>query len=286
MILVTGVTGNVGGAAADALVEAGAPVRGISRDAGARRAGVEIVAGDLADSRAVGTALEGVETLLLVIPPDPELLRGGEQLIAAADAAGVGHIVYLSVCGADLRSSSHSLAGHAHSEHMLARASAQSTVLRANSYMQNLLADAPTIRAERSFHWTTGTVPLAKVDTRDVGAAMAAVALDSALAGVDYELTGPQALTGDDMAAAVSDALGEEVRYVDHPPDAFRARLLAASAPQWLADEVLAIYAQGFYADGAAGRVSPDLEALLGRPPRTFAEFAADHVELFRAEAE
>ena len=105
LILVTGITGNQGGAVARELERRGFPVRGLSRDIekaesiALTESGIEMVQGDFNDPESVRRAAEGVHGLFLVLPQTwqaEEEVRMGTDTIDAAIAAGVQHLVYSS----------------------------------------------------------------------------------------------------------------------------------------------------------------------------------------------
>jgi uncharacterized protein YbjT (DUF2867 family) len=126
-----------------------------------------------------------------------------------------------------------------------------------------------------------GTFPL--VDTRDVGAAVAAVVRDpGAHAGATYSLTGPEAVGYAEVAAALAELVGAPVRYEALEPAAFRAGLLEAGVPEWRADDLAAIASAYTAADNAP---TGDLAALLGRPPTPLRQFLTDHRETYLAGA-
>src|SRR5262249_45499806 len=105
MILVTGATGTVGSEVVRQLVAAGKKVRALARDterAGKQLgAGVELVRGDLDRAETPEPALRGVERLYLLPPLDTQMVRLEEVAIAAAQRAGVRHVVKHSNMGAD-----------------------------------------------------------------------------------------------------------------------------------------------------------------------------------------
>ncbi|MFF8763545.1 NmrA family NAD(P)-binding protein [Nocardiopsis dassonvillei] len=114
-VLVTGATGQQGGAAARALLAAGLPVRALVRDPESTPAkavaalGAETVVGDLDDRGSLARAAQGARAVFSVQRPDPA--SGGVEgevvqatnLIAAAQAAGVPQFVHTSISGADAR---------------------------------------------------------------------------------------------------------------------------------------------------------------------------------------
>jgi len=100
MILLTGVTGKTGGAAANALIEKGVSIRALVRDAdkaaSLKEAGVELIIGDMADRDVVAGALDGVEKAALILPNSKEQRDMELQFTDLAAAAGVKHFVKLS----------------------------------------------------------------------------------------------------------------------------------------------------------------------------------------------
>jgi uncharacterized protein YbjT (DUF2867 family) len=93
-----------------------------------------------------------------------------------------------------------------------------------------------------------------------------------------YSLTGPDALTFVDMAQQLSKAVGRIITYVDVPPEAMRAALADLGFPAWQADGLLEEFAM--YRRGEAAGVEAGVREALGRPPRSFDEFARDYAPL------
>ncbi len=121
------------------------------------------------------------------------------------------------------------------------------------------------------------------IDARDIGAA-AAVALESNLYdGQAVALTGPQALTYTEAASVLSKAGGRQIRYAAIDDGAFRTALASSGLPPDYADLLIALF--GFVRMGAASEVTPALAKLLGRAPRTLADYAQDHARFFRADS-
>src|SRR5829696_7899088 len=120
MILITGATGKVGTDLVNALVEQGAEVRALVRDP--QRAArvlpevVELSRGDLSDAESVKEALDGVERMFLLSPPDQRMRELELIAIAAAREVGVKHLVKLSAIGADPSATGFFLREHGHAE--------------------------------------------------------------------------------------------------------------------------------------------------------------------------
>ena len=277
MILVTAATGQVGRQAARELVGAGAQVRALVRDP-ARAVGLggaEAVTGCFDDDASLERALRGVDALLLAGRDGPESVAQHERVLAHAEQAGVAHIVRLSAIGAGAGSPIALMREHEQVDARVRAGSAGWTLLRPHLYMQNLLRATAAVRATGTLTAALGGILVPLVDTRDVGAAAAAVLLaPAAHSGRTYALTGPEAVGYAEVAAAIGRVAGRPVRYVAAAPDDLEADLRAAGVPGWRAFDLAHIAAA--YAPGEL-TVGSDLPRLLGRPPRSLAAFLADH---------
>lgn len=117
------------------------------------------------------------------------------------------------------------------------------------------------------------------IDPRDVGVAAAAVLSGPDHDGRTYVLTGPEAITYVQVAAALSAATGRAVEFIDVPDEAAKQGLIGAGLPDFVAEHVVRAFAMA--RQGVAEQVTPAVESLIGRPPRNVASFARDHARLF-----
>jgi len=285
-ILVVGATGPTGRAAVAALVAAGERVRALTRDverasAIPELAGAELVGGDSSEPDGLGAAFAGAEKLYLVPPTAPGWGGMQSRLVEAAVAGGVRHVVKLSAIGAGPDQPSMSLRFHWQGEQEIEASGIPFTHVRGNSFSQNTLFDAETIRAEDRFYSCVGSSRFAKVDTRDVGEVVARVLTEPGHEGRTYELTGSEPLSYADMAQALTEALGRTIEYVDMAGEDYAAALVAAGFPDWLAREFVDIYERGWYGEGRGAATTDDVERVLGRPPRRYADFARDYADAF-----
>jgi uncharacterized protein YbjT (DUF2867 family) len=233
--------------------------------------GAEIVAGSFDDDASLERARRGVDALLLAGRDGPDSVSQHERVLTHAGRADVGHVVKLSAIGARAGSPIALMREHEHVDARVRAGSAAWTLLRPHLYMQNLLRAAAAVRATGTLTAPFGDARVPLVDTRDVGAAAAAVLLaPAAHAGCTYALTGPAALGYADVAAAIGRITGGPVRYVPAAPDHLEAGLRAAGVPGWRASDLAHIAAPGELA------VAPDLPRLLGRPAGSLAAFLAD----------
>ena len=280
-ILVTGATGNTGRAIVDALVERGAHVRAMVRtdaDRGKLQAGVEVAVADFNETAAVAAALDGAERAYLVTPSSAQAEEQQKRFAGLAAKAGTRHLVVLSQLGAEDHSPVRFLRYHAAVEQHVRELGIAYTFLRPNLYFQGLLAFAGSISTEGKFFAPVGDATVSAVDVRDI-AAVAAVALTEAgHEGATYTLTGPEAITHSQIAAALTSALGRTVRFVDVPPEAF-ADSIRELLPPWQVDGLLEDYAH--YRRGEAAAVSPAIAEITGTAPRGIEQFARDYAPAF-----
>ena len=281
-ILVSGATGTTGSIVLRLLEERGAPVRAmVRREADAARIAqgpASAVVADFDDPAAIEAALDGVSRAYLVTPSSPEAEAQQIRFAELAAAAGVEHLVKLSQLAADEGSPVRFLRYHGAVERRIRELGIGHTFLRPNLYFQGLLALGPTIAAEGRFFAPIGGARVSAIDVRDI-AAVAAIALtEPGHVGATYTLSGPAAVTHEEMARAIADAIGAEVQFVDVPPEAFAAAL-EGRLPPWQVEGLVEDYAH--YARGEAAEVDPSVREVTGRDPIDVARFARDHAAAF-----
>lgn len=285
MIVVTGPTGNIGSRLLPRLAERGAAVRAVAhspeRRAAIEELGIEAVEADFDRPDSMVRAMEGCDQLFLLSPTHPDIPRRETAAIDAARRAGVSSIVKLSSMGAAAESPCDLLRRHGEAEAHLMASGLEYTILRAACFMPVHLLPVQTVTATGTWYGMTGDGAHAYIDLDDIAAAAAAVLTTGGHAGAVYELTGPRAITMPEAAGELSEVLGTPVTYVDLPADDFRTALVGAGLPEWLVDGIVALYR--IVRDGHLATVSRTVEELTGRPPGTYAEFAARHAGAFAA---
>jgi uncharacterized protein YbjT (DUF2867 family) len=279
VILVT-TAGKVGTEAALLLRQRELPVRVLVRDPDKAKAladaGAEIAVGDLGVPASIDAAMAGVTAVVLVSPavPAQEL-----DVVASAARAGARHVVKAS-SKASADSPIARRRWQAEIEAGLAASGLPHTLLRSNAYMQNVLALAPAITATSGFGSAAGKGRAGLVDARDVAAVAAEIAASPAPhEGKTYWLTGPELISNYDVAAVLSRLLGRTITYRELSFDENRDAMIRAGVPAPIAE----MNAQAFAltADGDAEWVTGDVPSLLGRPARSFWQFAADYAPAF-----
>ena len=281
MILVT-TAGKVGGEASRLLAERGEPVRVLVRDPAKapvlQQAGIEVAIGDLAVPGTLDQALQDVTAVILVSPavPAQEI-----AVIEAAARAGASHVVKVtSKASAD--SPIARRRGQAAIEAALTASGLGWTLLRNNGYMQNFLMMAPAIARTDSFAAATGDGRVGHIDARDVGAVAAAIAAAPAShAGRTYWPTGPESLSSGEVAVILSKVLGREITFRPITFEEQRQAMISAGLPEPVAEDNARALALS--ADGEADYVTTDVPDILGRPARSFEQFATEYATAFTA---
>lgn len=282
MLLVTGATGNVGRELVHELDAIGARFRILVRDparAAALSARAERVVADLSDPATLPPAFAGVNRLFLLTPGIG--IDHTAHAVAAAKAAGVGHIVHLSsfnVVGDPMPAMGR---WHHEREHLIRACGIPATFLRPGGFMTNAFDWLPTIRQGGYVLDPIGPGRYAPIDPADIGAVAALALTRDGHQGREYVLTGDELFTLAEQVKILAAAAGRdiEVRAVATAQEAVASRF-PHGAPPALADAIIEGFAL-MRADTAGFRTDT-VERLLGRRPRTFANWCARNADAFR----
>jgi uncharacterized protein YbjT (DUF2867 family) len=280
-VLVTGSTGRVGRMVVDQLLDAGVPVRALTRQpaAAAFPAAVEVVGGDLTIPGSLEEGLRDVSAVFLVwtlpFATAPAVI---ERIVRHA-----ARVVFLSAPHRTphpfFQQPNPMAKLHADIEQLIADAGMISTVIRPGMFASNALNWwAPTIRSGHAIRWPYGAAETAPVDDRDVAAVAARVLSDEYHVGGDYVLTGPESLSQAEQVRIIGTAIGRDIAFEELSPDEFR-RETADTWPRPVVDMLLAAW------DAAMGHpayVTSSVFDILGAPARTFHQWATDHASAFR----
>ncbi len=282
-VLVTGSTGAVGSEAVRHLAAAGTEVRALTRspDKAHFPIGVTAVQGEFTDPSVIREALDGVSGLFLLSPVAVEELTGTLHTLTLARAAGVRDVVYLSVIHADRFTDPPHFAAKAAAERMIDDLGITATVLRPGYYMQNDSVEEDRLLAG-FYAPPVGNRSALMVDVRDLGEVAAAALLerqraDQALPTEVIDVVDPEVLTGDAVAQIWAEVLGRPVSYGGDDVLDTLEQQLAAFMPGWMAYD-MRLMMRRFQVDGMVAAPGTDerLHALLGRPMRSYRDFAAE----------
>ncbi|HET9951681.1 MAG TPA: NAD(P)H-binding protein [Candidatus Eisenbacteria bacterium] len=277
MILVTGATGYVGGAALRRLLAMGQPVAALARDAGraaaALPAGVPIRVADYDDPPSLRRGLEGVSRLLFVASDGDgrDVIRHHANVVTAAASSGIEHLVFTSIVDLDEASPFYFTPVYRDAESRLAEIGAKVTLLRCGLYSDFLLSHwvGPALKTGR-IALPVGAARVASVSRLDVAEAAAVAVVSDEHRGKSYELTGPEAHSFEAIARLAGPPAGVSIRYEPCSPSDYLTRAWRSLSDPWphAFSTLCASISQGRYE-----AVSPDLEGLLGRPAERLEDF-------------
>ena len=285
MILLTGATGTAGSFIANEFVRQREPVRILVRDK-AKASGLEkvptvdIVEGDMSRRSSLGSALEGVDRVLMISGPRMDMIETQSAFIDACRAAGVRHVIKFS--GLDARPETTFPFGlmHKQIEEYLEKSGLAWTHLRPTGFMQEYLREAPSIIHQGAFYFALGDVRLNPVDLADVGKVGFLLLRNGGHEGASLPMTGPEALTMAEVADRVSRATGKTVRYVAVSRSERRQALIAHGVPTEFAD-ALDRQVEERLKGGLESRVDLSTHQLFNVRPTAFLEFAQRNAQAF-----
>ncbi|MEV1241793.1 NAD(P)H-binding protein [Nonomuraea sp. NPDC049750] len=279
MILVCGATGTVGREVVEQLRHTGEKVRALTRDPAAVSfpPDVEVAGGDLGDPATLAAPLRGIRSVFLT---GMTYLRAehDRNLVEAAEAAGVRHIVQLSSLAVEERDGGALARWQRAAENALRRSDMGWTILRASGFMSNALRWAPQIVVAGVVRAPFGASPSVPIDPRDLAAVAVAALVGEGHRRQVYPVTGPEVLTTLDQVRVLGDVLDRALRLEEiTPADARRAML--RHLPEEMVDALVGMW--GSADVELRTRVQPTVERLTRWPARTFREWAADHADRF-----
>ncbi|GIE48680.1 NAD(P)-dependent oxidoreductase [Amorphoplanes nipponensis] len=271
LIGVTGATGRLGGRVARRLAAAGAAQRLVVRDPAraADLAGASAVRAEFSDRNAVRAALDGVPTVLMVSASEtPDRLARHTAFVDAAVDAGVAHLVYISFYGAAPDCTFTLGRDHYATEQHIRASGLSFTFLRDNLYADFLTA---LVGADGVIRGPAGAGRVAAVAQDDIADAATTVLLDPAAhAGATYALTGPQALSLEEVAAVLTAELHRPVTYQPETVEQAYASRAGFGAPRWQLDAWVSTYTA--IAAGEVAGVTADVARLTGHPATALAD--------------
>ncbi|MBM7117246.1 SDR family oxidoreductase [Archangium primigenium] len=280
-ILVTGATGNTGRVIVTRLLERGMTVRTANRSGPSPDSATEHVRFDWADASSHEAALEGVDRMYLIAPAGVEDPSGPMlSFLDKALARGVRRVVLLSASAVP-----ESNAGLGAVHRALRERAPEWTVLQPSWFMQNFF-DARhfhggSLQREGVLRTVTGEGRVGFVDARDIAEVAARALADETAHDTAHVITGPEALRYDDVAAVLSRVAGRPIRHEPVDADTAQRYMVASGIPERYARFLVQL--DEAIAQGAEARVTPTVERVTGRAPRSFEALAREHAARARA---
>jgi uncharacterized protein YbjT (DUF2867 family) len=284
MILVTGATGNIGGPLTRMLVEAGHPVRALSRDAAKAKnalpnGGVDVAQGDLTKPDTLAPALAGAKKAFFVYGASPRLADVGAAFFEAARAAGVRHVVCLSSYTVAIDPPVAIGRWHRALEERLKSTDLAWTMLRPGNFATNTLRWASMVKGQGAVFAPHASGNSAPIDPYDIAAVAFHALRDDAHHGKTHVLTGEEMLTPRDQAEKIGAAIGKPVRFVEVPEEKARAGMVAHGMPEMMAEAILELIRWNTRPEG--GLRTTTVREITGRAPRTYDDWLREHARAF-----
>ena len=279
-VLVIGGTGRVGSAVTGLLVDAGVPVRVLTRRSEAAAmlpANVEVVTGDLTVPESLDAALRGAGAVFLVWTAPPATAPAVVELLATH----ARRVVFLSSPHQTphpfFQQPNPMAVLHAEIERLISAAGLESTIIRPGMFASNVLFWwATAIRTHGVVRWPYGAAETAPVDDRDVAAVAARTLYQDGHAGGDYVLTGPESLSQAEQVSIIGDVIGRRITFEELSPEEFR-RETEGSWPRPVVDMLLDAWGATM---GRPAFITSAVTDILGSA-RSFRQWVADHAGAF-----
>ncbi len=271
--MLTGITGNNGGATATALLAKGvkfrALVRNLDKAAPWAAKGVELVQGDLDDKPSVVAALAGVDRAVLILPNGEEQQRLERNFIDTAAEVGLPWIIKLSSPEAVRGTTSPIPLAHIASEDVIMASGMNWTFVRPSFFMQNFRSSLDAARKTGKLSMPMGNGTVALTDTANAGEFIAKVLTDADSTphyGQCYDITGPDPVMNfHDIAKVIGEVINAEVVYDDCDADAFQEAIRPFHRNDWHSDAVAHLFAE--IANGNTPGIKTDtFQKMMGKP--------------------
>ena len=283
-LLVTGAGGQLGRRVVELLLEAGVSnIVAASRDpaklADLAARGVETRRVDFDEPDSLAPAFAGVDRLLLIstdsLGAPGHRIAQHRAAIAAAQAAGVSHLVYTSAPGARPQEGGGVIDDHFWTEQALAASAIPGwSILRHNLYAELLLMGAGQAIASGALYSATAGLGRAYVSREDCARVDAAVLVKGEGRQI-LDVSGPAAVTQDEIAALFAKLSGKPVTHHALPAEGLRQGLTAAGLPPFMVGVLVDFDVSA--SEGQHAVVTDVIERLTGQPPASVAAFLEAH---------
>lgn len=286
--LVSGATGRTGGAAVDELLKMGKRVRAYVRSDGdkvaaLRARGVEIAFGDFTDLDAIRAAMDGIRSAYFLHPIAPGIIGASAYFAQAAKEAGVTSIVNMSQISARREAASHAAQDHWMAERVFDWSGVATTHLRPTFFADWLIYPhlGKDIWATKTIDFPFGNGRHAPIASEDQGRVVAhLLAKPQGHEGKIYTLHGPVEMNHTEIAAAMSEVLGAEIKYRPSSIAAFKQKMeQSLKFPPFLVQHLVEV-AQN-YQDGIFAGTNDHVERITGTPALSVQAFIAEHRSVF-----
>jgi uncharacterized protein YbjT (DUF2867 family) len=278
--LITGATGDIGSRVVENLLRRGQRPRVFVRDANKARSRfgdrVEVFVGDLADPTALRAALEGVDEFFL-LNSGPQIPVRDEMAAHSAKTLGVRHLVKLSSMNVEQGLAIG--AWHERSEAAIRKTGISFTFVQPTGFMSNLLAWAPSIKAEGVVRASTGDGRRAFIHSEDIAAVATKAMTTHEYDGASLPITGPEALTFGDVTARIEAVIKRRLTFQPLSDEEARQRYSRVSGSTEETEAHVALWRA--IREGRPATVTDVVERVLGRKPIALLQWLLENAGAF-----
>jgi (4-alkanoyl-5-oxo-2,5-dihydrofuran-3-yl)methyl phosphate reductase len=279
--LITGATGDVGSKVVERLLQRGDRPRVFVREEKKARLRfgdrVDVFVGDLAYAVSLRAALEGVDALFLV-NTGPQIPAQDEGAAQVAKAAGVKHLVKLS--SMDVEQGLAIGAWHERGEAAIRASGIPFAFVQPTGFMSNLLAWAPSIKAEGVVRAATGDGRRAFIHSDDIAAVATKALTTREYDGESIPITGPEALSFAEVTARLGSAIGKPLTFQPISDEEARQRYAVGGASSLETEAHVSLWRA--IREGRLANITDIVERILGRKPIAIDQWAMENAAAFR----
>lgn len=269
LILVVGASGTVGSEVVNLLKAQGHQVRATSSQPSTDLSTVQV---NLATGEGIKKAFEGVDKAFFLSPPGyADHYKMLSPLIQEAKRQGLKKVVLMTAMGANASDET----PFRRAELELEKSGLTYNIVRPNWFLQNFNTFwVQGIREQGKIFLPAGKAKTSFIDAKDISAVVATLLTTNKFDNRDFDLTGPEAVDHDEVAAEISKVTGKNVTYQEIKPEEFKSGLLSAGLPADYVDFMVLII--GFLREGYNAKITGNVKEILGREPRTLSQYALD----------
>lgn len=283
--LVTGATSAISAEIIRQLRSAGMHVRALVRKkekaAQLSETGVDVVIGDLDKPETLSEAFSGIDKAFILTPPSDRAPAQFSNALWAAKQAGVKHVFRLSAFGAGHDAPTINGRHHGLSDSELMASGLSWTIIRPHFFIQNLLMAAEGVIKDSTLYFALGEGRMGMIDIRDIATFVAQLLKSTGHEGKIYTITGPDSVSMNDVAAALSAMLGREVRYQPVSIKDALEELKTKGADQYTLNVLHDYFKE--YSLNWGDVITDEFRNVTGSEPRSLNEALRDNLNSFTA---
>ncbi|UOF02464.1 SDR family oxidoreductase [Bdellovibrio reynosensis] len=269
-VLVIGASGTVGSEVGSSLKAQGYTVKSATSK---KASGENSVYLNLATGEGINSAFEGVDRAFLLSPPGyADQYRMLSPLIQEAKRRGLRKVVLMTAMGANAVET----APFRKAEIELEKSGLAYNIVRPNWFMQNFNTFwVEGIKQHGKILLPVGTAKTSFIDAKDISDVVTKLLISDEFNNQAFDITGPEALNHDEVAALISEATGKKIVYSEIQPAELKKAFFVAGMPEDYSDFLLMIL--GFLKEGYNAGITDGVKRILGREPRTMKNYAKEY---------